>query len=368
MKLLYVLRYYPTLSETFVRAEVAELVARGHQVRIVALGHRSDGAGVPALEGVEVTRPAAGLWLVWWMGLVLFMPWVWGKQVHVRRWKDRARAVELGWRVRTWRPDRVHVHFAGEAAEWACVMAEVARTPCSVTIHAVDLYKPRPSLGALLPRFDVVVTVSEANAGEILDRFGVRAHVIRCGVHPERWDVVRTSNANGSLSVMSVGRWTEKKGFDVLLEAVKRTPDPIHLRLISEDPGSHSDVRVVTGSVPHQQLPEVLSEADVFVLACRVAKDGDRDGIPVALMEAMASGLPVITSRLPGLTELVDETVGWLVEPDDVSGLMRALDAARDAAKRERRGRAGKLRIVGGGWTVARQIDELVAAWHDVDS
>ena len=73
MKLIYVLRYYPTLSETFVRAEVAELVARGHQVQIVALGHRADGAQVPALDGVEVARPTTGLWLGWWMCLVLFM-------------------------------------------------------------------------------------------------------------------------------------------------------------------------------------------------------------------------------------------------------------------------------------------------------
>jgi colanic acid/amylovoran biosynthesis glycosyltransferase len=368
VKLIYVLRYYPTLSETFVRAEVAELVDRGHQVRIVALGRRSDGGQVPVLEGVEIERPAAGLWLVCWMCLVLCMPWVWGEQVHVRRWKHRARAVELGWRVRRWRPDRVHVHFAGEAAEWACVMAEVACTPCSVTVHAVDLYKPRSSLGALLLRFDVVVTVSQANAVELLGRYGVRALVVRCGVHPERWDVARAKSTSSDLRVVSVGRWTEKKGFDVLLEAVRRTREPIHLRLVSEVPDSHRDDRVVSGYVPHRQLPDVLSEADVFVLSCRVAGDGDRDGIPVALMEAMASGLPVITSRLAGLTELVDDAVGWLVEPEDVSGLMRALDAARDAAQRERRGQAGVRRIVEGGWTVARQIDELVTAWRYVDS
>ena len=369
MKLLYVLRYYPTLTETFVREEIEELVARGHEVRIVSLGSREDGAEVPVLEGVAVLRPLRGVRLVKWMLRVLGIPWVWGEDVEVSGWKARARAVELAERIRSWGCERVHVHFAGEAAEWADVFLRVVRVPSSVTVHAVDLYKPRPSLPRLLHRFGCVVTISDANAKWLQQEYGVSATVIRCGVRPDRWAVTRGQREAGErLRVVSVGRWTAKKGLDLLLGAHQAVADKVALRLVTDPPQGAAVQGVIIGAVPHQDVPGVLAEADVFVLPCRVAEDGDRDGIPVALMEAMASGLPVVTTSLPGLGELVDEQVGWVVAPDEVGALVTALSEAQDSSERRRRGEAGARRIVEQGWTVVRQVDELLEVWGPTQS
>jgi glycosyltransferase involved in cell wall biosynthesis len=116
--------------------------------------------------------------------------------------------------------------------------------------------------------------------------------------------------------------------------------------------------------VPPSRIAQVLGEADLFALPCRVAEDGDRDGIPLAIMEAMAAGLPVLTTGVSGIPELVDAAVGWVVPPDDHLALVAALrDAAAQPEERRRRGARGRRRLVERGFTVRAQVDGLLRAW-----
>ena len=111
-------------------------------------------------------------------------------------------------------------------------------------------------------------------------------------------------------------------------------------------------------------IPALLAEADLFALPCRVSSDGDRDGVPVALLEAMAAGVPVLTTSVSGIGEVVDDTVGWLVEPDDADAVRRAIaEAHQHPEERWRRGRAGRRRILSRGYTVGAQVDGLLECW-----
>jgi colanic acid/amylovoran biosynthesis glycosyltransferase len=94
-----------------------------------------------------------------------------------------------------------------------------------------------------------------------------------------------------------------------------------------------------------------------------VAEDGDQDGIPVALLEAMSVGLPVITTAVAGIPEVVDDQVGWLIPADQPEALDEALRAARDPVERQRRGHAARERLKVQRRTVERQVDDLLAAW-----
>jgi glycosyltransferase involved in cell wall biosynthesis len=352
------LRYWPTLSETFVAREIAELQARGVRVDVVALGRRSDGAWADRLPDLEVIRPPrAPLAASWWLRPGAHLGWLADQQ-------SRRRAVRAAWvgrqaRLRGW--DRIHVHFAGEAAEWARVAAALAGIPYSVTVHAVDLFRPRPGLDAVLRDADVVATVSRAHQVWLKRNHGVEAVLVRCGVEPARFGQAPPRGAE-PLRLVCVARDVPKKGLDDLVAALEAVPDA-RLRLVS-DAHRLAGPRVVVGSVSPSRVPAVLSSAHAFVLPCRVAPDGDRDGLPVSVLEAMAAGLPVITTAVAGIPEVVDDSVGWLLEPGDPDALARVLrivDAHPEACAR--RGRAGRARVLEWDLTVQAQARGLIEAW-----
>ncbi|MDP2307849.1 MAG: glycosyltransferase, partial [Pseudomonadota bacterium] len=144
--------------------------------------------------------------------------------------------------------------------------------------------------------------------------------------------------------VLAVGRWVPKKGLDTLAAAAILLGERARVRMISDAPALPGvDVR---GLRPRAEVAAELATATIFALPCRRAPDGDQDGIPVALLEAMAAGLPVVTTAVSGIPEIVDKAVGWIVPPDNPVALAAALrEALDDPAEAARRGAAGRARL-----------------------
>lgn len=358
MKVLYLLRYYPTLTETFVYREIAAVAARGIEVTVASLGERADGALQEDLPDVPVLRvprrPLTGRFSTPSAG-VRFL------RAHQRP-KDAAR---LPWLVAHAAGfDRIHTHFAGEAAEFAHALYLDLGLPYSVTSHAADLFKPRPATARLLQAADAVLTVTEYNARLIEREFGVRARVVRSGIDPDEWPP--RPLPDGPLRAIAVARNVPKKGLDTLLDAWAALDAPLaRLTLVSDVSGPVPDGVRVLGLRPRAEVQAELAAANLFVLPCRRAPDGDMDGLPLALIEALASGRPVITTPISGIPELVDESVGWLVPPDDPQALVEALRAA-DSAERARRGARGPARIRELGCTLDVQARSVIAAWRGI--
>jgi glycosyltransferase involved in cell wall biosynthesis len=328
--ILYVLRYWPTLTETFVHDEIAAIAARA-PVAIAAFDPRGDPHTAPAPAPVHA-RPHRWGWLralpsllrEWLRAPAIVPPRVLWLTTIVRRAR------------------RVHVHFAGEAAVWARLACRRAGVPYGVTVHAVDLWKPHAALADVLRDAALVVTISEHNRAVLRDRYDVDAVVVRCGV-----DLARFAAPPAPASppvVLSVGRWVPKKGLDTLAAAAAILDRPATVVLYSDAPALPSvEVR---GLRPRAEVAAALATATVFVLPCRRALDGDQDGVPVVLLEAMAAGLPVVTTAVSGIPEIVDEAVGWVVPPDDPAALAAAIRAALDdPAEAQRRGAAGRARL-----------------------
>jgi colanic acid/amylovoran biosynthesis glycosyltransferase len=346
MKVLYVLRYYPTVSETFVYREIEAVARAGHEVAIAALGTRADGRINDDLPDVAVLRvPRFGL------------P---RRQSDGQRWlaahqrpKDVRRLPWLASRAAGF--DRLHVHFAGEAAEIAYALHLDLGIPYSVMVHASDLFRPRPSLVETLRGAESVLAIADHHVRILADQ-GVAARRVRCGP-----DLDRLAPAPIGTGAVAVGRNVEKKGFADLLRVWPEID--LDLTLVSDWAGPVPERVTVTGLVSSEQALRAIAAASVLVLPCRRAASGDMDGVPMVLMEAMALGRPVVTTRLSGIPELVDESVGWLVPPEDPEALVAALREATDRDQCERRGARGPARLRERGFTLADQAAGVLSAW-----
>ncbi len=278
---------------------------------------------------------------------------------------------------------RLHAHFANDAAVLARYLAAVSGGRYTLTAHAYDLYSDPFLLSANLAAADRVFTVSRANL-EFLrrcygrgSRSGEQLRLLHCGLDLPRLPWRAPAAVASPAHLVCVARLVAKKGHLVLLEAVARLRGGGHavrLTLIGEGPEEVSvraaiqrlgltDVVSLRGALDNAATLDVLRQADLCVLAARVAGDGDRDGLPVVLMEAAAVGLPVAATSVGGIPELVREDTGWLAPPDDPEALAGVLVEALSSPPEERFRRSRQARdVIEREFDVQGQVSALTAA------
>lgn len=239
--------------------------------------------------------------------------------------------------------EHVHAHFAHVPAAIAMYAAMLAGIPFSFTAHANDLFERGTALKEKVARSAFTAAISGYNRRFLIDTGcpADRIHVVHCGLDVEQYEYRGKSPENGPAMLFSVGRFVPKKGFDVLLDALSLLKQKdLSFRCVIVGTGPlYDEMRTkaqssgllecleLPGAMPQERVKGILGSADVFVLPCVVAKSGDRDGIPVALMEAMALGVPVVSTALSGIPELVvNAENGLLVTPNDPVALSQALE------------------------------------------
>lgn len=266
--------------------------------------------------------------------------------------------------LRGYRIAHIHAHMANTPTTIAMYAAAQLGVPFSFTGHANDLFVHRSLLGQKLRRCKFVACISRWHQDlyrEILPVSDEKLPVVRCGVNTSR-AVAAMHPRTGPIRVVSVGRLVPKKGFDVLIDALAQLPaaPAWTCRIIGDGPernnlrsliDSHGlEQRItLTGPASNDQVLAALDEADMFALPCRVdPQTGDKDGIPVVLMEAMAAGRPVISGDLPAIRELVmPMETGMLVEPGSAGSLAAALSLMMsDNALRCRLAEQGRQHVV----------------------
>jgi glycosyltransferase involved in cell wall biosynthesis len=223
-----------------------------------------------------------------------------------------------------------------------------------------------------------IIVVSEAMRSQVLS-FGVsanRVHVIACGADLETGCTRRANHAKPVYKVVAVGRLVAKKGPMFLLEAFRQIRDKgvcATLFVIGDGPflePMRQYIRAVKledcvhllGALSHVEVKRHLSDADLFLQHSVTAEDGDEEGLPVSIMEAMAASIPVVSTRHAGIPELVtDGLTGFLVEPGDSSDMAdRGAELLTDDALRSKMGDAGR-RAVADKFSADRSISELRA-------
>lgn len=233
------------------------------------------------------------------------------------------------------------IHACGTVGMYAAWLLGV---PFSFTGHAADLFRDRCALLDKIRRAEFIVCISEFHRRFYLEN-GARPEqlvVAYCGIDLS-WFYPRPEAAdrNRPYRILASGRLVEKKGFTYLIEACRILADrgarfecviggsgelEGELRRQIAYLGLTEIVNVTGVALVQERIVEFMHAGDVYVLPCVWARDGDVDGLPQMLMEAMACGLPVISTRLVGIPDLVrHETTGLLVEPNDVLGLADAI-------------------------------------------
>tara|TARA_R110001606_G_scaffold395664_2_gene568553 strand:- start:183004 stop:184239 length:1236 start_codon:yes stop_codon:yes gene_type:complete len=238
----------------------------------------------------------------------------------------------------------LHVHFAHVPTDIAMYASKMSGVPFSVTAHANDIFERGWLLREKVARSHFFATISDFNKRFLINDKQVDAsklRIIRCGVDTRVFNHHQRPIISSPVNIGVIGRLVEKKGIDTLIDAMKLLSKtsavnfklniagsgPLEVALKSQVEHSQLNANVIfLGALAHSDVAEFISSLDLFVLPCKKDKNGDMDGIPVVLMEAMMSGVPVISSQISGIPELViNDVTGLLVEPDNVAQLVQAI-------------------------------------------
>jgi len=280
-------------------------------------------------------------------------------------WQGLA-GLALARRVRKKQIVHIHAHMAHVPTTIAMYAAKQLGISFSFTGHANDIFPNRTLLKEKLERSAYANCISHWHRAffqSIVDRPDSDYPIVRCGVDTREYAATPSPSAN-KLEVLSVGRLIEKKGFDVLIKAAgeiaKAGGPAMRITIAGGGPNEEQlkamvDVLpptaevVLLGDTDNDQVMELMAKADVFALPCRVASTGDRDGIPVVLMEAMARGRCVISGDLETIRELVEDGVsGVMIPPGDQKALENALvGLANNRDRVDNLGVAARKRIEG---------------------
>lgn len=287
-------------------------------------------------------------------------------------------------------PDRIHSHFAWEPAAVAMWASRMLGIPWSLTVHAADIFTPRrpATVGLMLSKACPLFTISDFDRLFIMERWGTDAGsgavVNRLGI--EQRDLPEWSGKGSGLIWCMASGLADKKGVEVLLEACAvmksvrsgwrciiagsdRSGDKLR-RCREKASGMGLDGFVeFPGALPAGDVLAGTARAAAAVLPCMKAPDGDMDGIPIALMEAMGMGVPVVSTRLSGIPELIEDGVsGLLTDPGDPSALAETLlRLMGDPETSSALGSAARARI-SGQFSAVGHARRMIDSWMAADS
>lgn len=383
----YVLKGYPRLSEMFIASEIYRLEQLGQKLKLFVLTPPDESMRhevvdriqtepdyLPATTSLSTTR------LLPWLrrNLPSFLPAIgrvlWRHPKGTARAARAALAQSLRARPGFWSipkkqyvkeflkaaalADRLarapevyhlHAHFSHGATTVTWLASLITGLPFSFTAHAKDIYceslNPAGLLGRKMDAAEFVVTCTDANRKHLQRLSSTSVHCVYHGLNADFTRMLRAQvsapKRNDHLRVLAVGRLVSKKGFDTLIEAcakLKRDGVSFETLIVGESGDHETELKRLiarheleakirlAGPTTQAQLLCEYQRATVFCLPCRVLENGDRDGIPNVLIEAMSCGLPVVTTGVSGIPELIRDGVnGLLVPPDDPQAIAEAL-------------------------------------------
>lgn len=399
-KVAYVLKGFPRLSESFISNEVRLLTGLGMDLGLFSIKQGdalADKDGLPEVHYLPGVTSMSNTNLATWL-LTNFAPFAtaqlyWLSRAPLRYMQvlkfavDCARRYGSGALKKTFIKEfllatqagramqrnanytHIHAHFCHDATNVAWMCSQLTGLPFSFTAHAKDIYQGKLNPGDLLERkleatvFATTCTFANVQYLRGKTRDPKKIHGIYHGLNTRQFRPAATTRASDTpLQLLSIGRYVEKKGFDYLIDAcallqqqkvdftltiLGETGDQTNLLKHKID-ALHLHERVhLRGPIAQKYLPEVYQQADIFILPCVIVGDGDRDGIPNVMAEAMACELPVVVSDVSGIPELVvDELNGLLLPQRDSRAIADAIGRlARDAEMRQRLGRNARQNI-----------------------
>lgn len=362
-RIAYVLKMYPRFSETFIVSEILAREAAGEEIVIFSLRPPADARFHPELARVQAPVIQVGrsssprrLWEAW--GTAMADPVLAaGMSAHLHELigagvDDAEQAVAVAMLAREHGVTHLHAHFASMATTVARLAGLLTDLPYSFTAHAKDIFHrdvQDADLARKLRDADHAVTISEYNRRHLRHRFGdeitAGLELVRNGLELERFPYRRRADLAEVPVLLGVGRLVEKKGFDQLIDvvhALREEGRQVRAEIVGDGPlrdelaaridelGLCQHVRLL-GPRTQEEVRHLLEEADLFVAPFVIGADGNADGLPTVLLEAMATGIPCVAASVTAVGEVIlDGRTGWLVPTGDTAALVGAVREALD--------------------------------------
>lgn len=363
-----VLKGYPRISETFISNEILLLESLGFKVHIISMRHPREAFTHASIQNIKAQvdyLPSTIMdhlpQLVFHnLMLALKRPKTYFKAAKkaITRWRRTRKTATLkhllqaGYLVNHCLPGKniVHfqAHFAHSPTSVAMFSSLLSSIPFSFFGHAKDIYTSDVrQLKEKINMAKFVVTCTLYNKRHLSDLASKGNTPIFCVYHGINLDYFSPKHlglpSKEPYKLLTVARMTEKKGLDVLYKALnllKARGMKFTHHLIGDGDDKEKvkelilnldleDVTTLCGTLTHEDVIRYYQDSDLFVLGCKIAKNGDRDGIPNVMAESMAMGLPVVATNISGIPEFLDDRVsGIMVPPDDASALAQGIQTA----------------------------------------
>jgi len=372
---------FPKLTETFILFEILRLKELGAQVEIYPLLREHQAVVHQAAEELipEINfRPFLSLSVLYaQLHYIVRKPAIYFKTLFEVLWGTLGsmryfagavvyfpKAVLFAYEMAQKRVEHVHAHFANHPALVALVIHRLAGIPFSFTAHGADLQADQHMLDRKVAAAEYVISISQYNkelmVAECGEQYRGKIRVIHCGVDLDDFKV-QTTRSTSPFHILCVASFVEVKGHEYLIAACRTLRDrgmdfvcslagdgPLRGKIEAqiEALGLRKHIKL-HGNLPRQSVAALLAKSDVLALTSIRTDAGWREGIPVALMEGMACGLPVVSTKMSGIPELVDSGLnGILVPPRDSEAIAKALETlAKDKNLRAAMGRAGREKV-----------------------
>jgi glycosyltransferase involved in cell wall biosynthesis len=426
----YIIKGFPRLSETFIANEIHLLESMGMKLRLYSVTRGNDSKVQAIISRIQAPvsylPPATSLsdsnFVVWLyhnlprfvashLRLVRRRPWVYCKTLAAVVWmswkyrltplskprkvffKEFLQAGDIALRVLgTGNVRHLHGHFCHGATTITWFVSRLTGLPFSFTAHAKDIYTSELNPGDMLRRklmaARFVVTCTAANyrhLTQVCPEYK-NLHVVYHGLDTDYFAPLAQAATEDVPLLLSVGRFVEKKGFGFLIEACAKLKSAgVRFRCLLVGPEGNdserilrmidslhlSDVVTTQNAVTQEELRSIYQRATVFVLPCLLLDNGDRDGIPNVLAEAMAMGIPVVSTAISGIPELIDDGEdGFLVPARNSEALASATRRLLDSRELRRQlsaaGRRKVCRNFDSRQTTSRLKELFVAAIQGV--
>lgn len=391
-KLAYVVKRYPRFSETFIVNEILAHERAGWDVSIFSLLPPVDThfqSSIGEVRAPVTYLPAkpkiTDLWSAVREALQNLND---AKEVLATADSATARevcqAISLAQQVSERRIEHLHAHFATSASEVARLASRLAKTPFSFTAHAKDIFHRDVSAADLDRRIAdaaTVVTVSDFNVNHLRNEFPLHAEKITRvynSLNLEQFPF--QAGQERPPQIVAVGRLVEKKGFAVLIEAcalLASQGSGVRCKILGYGPLQEelqrqisqlglTDSVSLTGSTQHRDVIACLRESTLLIAPCVNASDGDRDGLPTVVLEAMALGTPCVGTDVTGMPEVLrDLETGFAVPQSDPAALAAKIRDAIGSVSLRKKVATNARRLIETNFDVDRNAEQLRQVFLD---